>query len=60
MAGDWIKMECSLPDKPETLAITAAMGWDDPDLTVGKLMRVFRWFDQQCAKSVGSSLQMTA
>lgn len=47
MAGDWIKMECSLPDKPETLAITASMGWDDPDLTVGKLMRVFRWFDQQ-------------
>jgi hypothetical protein len=23
------------------------MGWDDPDLTVGKLMRLFRWFDQQ-------------
>lgn len=47
MAGEWIKFESSLPDKPETLAITAAMGWDDPDLTVGKLMRVFRWFDQQ-------------
>ena len=28
------------------LAITASMGWDDPDLTVGKLMRLFRWFDQ--------------
>lgn len=47
MAGEWLKFESSLPDKPETLAITAAMGWDDPDLTVGKLMRVFRWFDQQ-------------
>jgi len=35
MAGDWIKFECSLPEKPETLAITVAMGWDDPDLTVG-------------------------
>jgi hypothetical protein len=47
MAGEWLKFESNLPDKPETLAITAAMGWDDPDLTVGKLMRVFRWFDQQ-------------
>lgn len=46
MAGEWVKFECSLPDKPETLAITATMGWDDPDLTVGKLMRLFRWFDQ--------------
>jgi hypothetical protein len=47
MAGEWIKFECSLPEKPETLAITSAMGWTDPDLTVGKLMRLFRWFDQQ-------------
>jgi len=46
VAGEWLKFESNLPDKPETLAITAAMGWDDPDLTVGKLMRVFRWFDQ--------------
>jgi len=47
MAGDWLKMDCSTPDKPEVLAITARMGWDDPDLTVGKLFRVWRWFDQQ-------------
>lgn len=47
MAGDWIKMEVSTPDKPEVLAITAKMGWDDPDLTVGKLFRMWRWFDQQ-------------
>jgi len=46
LAGEWLKFESSLPEKPETLAITVAMGWDDPDLTVGKLMRVFRWFDQ--------------
>lgn len=46
MAGEWIKFDNSLPEKPETLAITAKMGWDDPDLTVGKLMRLFRWFDQ--------------
>lgn len=47
MAGDWLKMEAATPDKPEVLAITAAMGWDDPDLTVGKLFRLWRWFDQQ-------------
>ena len=47
MAGDWLKLEASTPDKPEVLAITATMGWDDPDLTVGKLFRVWRWFDQQ-------------
>jgi hypothetical protein len=46
MAGDWIKMEVSTPDKPEVLAITVRLGWDDPDLTVGKLFRVWRWFDQ--------------
>lgn len=46
MAGDWIKMELSTPDKPEVLAITARMGWDDPDLTVGKLFKLWRWFDQ--------------
>lgn len=46
MAGDWIKVECTTPEKSETLALTAAMGWDDPDLTVGKLFRLWRWFDQ--------------
>lgn len=47
MAGEWLKFDCTLPEKQETLAITAVMGWDDPDTTVGKLMRLFRWFDQQ-------------
>lgn len=47
MAGEWLKLECATPDKPEVFAITAAMGWDDPDLTIGKLFRVWRWFDQQ-------------
>lgn len=46
MAGPWLKMECATPDKPEVLAITAALGWDDPDLTVGKLFKLWRWFDQ--------------
>ncbi|MES2323256.1 MAG: hypothetical protein V4633_13410 [Pseudomonadota bacterium] len=46
MANEWLKLEASTPDKPEVFAITTAMGWDDPDLTVGKLFRVWRWFDQ--------------
>lgn len=47
MAGEWIKFEASTPEKREVFSITAAMGWDDPDLTVGKLLKVWRWFDQQ-------------
>lgn len=46
MAGDWLKMEHSTPDKPEVLAITVKMGWEDPDMTLGKLFRLWRWFDQ--------------
>jgi hypothetical protein len=47
MAGEWLKLEVCTPEKSEVLAITARMGWDDADLTVGKLFRVWRWFDQQ-------------
>lgn len=56
MAGDWLKLECSTPDKPEVFAITAKMGWDDPDLTVGKLFRVWRWFDQQTTNGNASGV----
>jgi len=41
----WIKFDTSTPEKPEVLSITIALGWDDPDLTVGKLLKVWRWFD---------------
>jgi hypothetical protein len=43
----WLKFDTDTPEKPEVLAITAAMGWADPDLTVGKLFKVWRWFDKQ-------------
>jgi hypothetical protein len=60
MAGDWLKMECCTPEKAEVLAITARMGWDDSDLTVGKLFRMWRWFDQHTesgnARGVTSAL----
>ena len=46
MAGDWIKFECATPDKPEVWAIAAVLEID-PDAVVGKLLRVWGWFDQQ-------------
>lgn len=46
MAGDWLKMEHATPDKPETFAMAGLLSIDDPDLVVGKLFRVWRWFDQ--------------
>jgi hypothetical protein len=46
MAGDWIKFELATPDKPEVWAIAAALNID-PDAVVGKLLRVWGWFDQQ-------------
>jgi hypothetical protein len=46
MAGDWIKFELATPDKPEVWAIAATLSID-PDAVVGKLLRVWGWFDQQ-------------
>lgn len=51
-------MECATPEKPEVLAITASMGWDDPDLTVGKLFRLWRWFDQHTTD--GNAMRVTS
>lgn len=45
MAGDWIKIELELPDKPEVHAIAACLSMDS-DLVVGKLFRVWQWFDK--------------
>jgi hypothetical protein len=60
MAGDWLKFEANTPEKPEVLAITIELGYEDPDLTVGKLLKVWRWFDQHTvngnASNVTSSL----
>lgn len=58
MAGEWIKFEASTPEKQEVFTITVAMGWDDPDLTVGKLLKVWRWFDQQTVD--GNAPRVTA
>ena len=44
MAGDWIKLQKDTPDKPEVLAIAARLDID-PDAVVGKLVRIWSWFD---------------
>lgn len=44
MAGDWLKFEKATLDKPEVLAIAAALQ-QDPDWVVGKLLRMWSWFD---------------
>jgi hypothetical protein len=46
MAGDWIKLEVTTSDKPEVWQIAESLGID-PDAVVGKLIRVWAWFDQQ-------------
>ena len=45
MAGDWMKIELELPDKPEVHSIASALNLD-PDAVVGKLIRVWQWFDK--------------
>lgn len=44
MAGDWIKLQKDTPDKPEVLAMAARLNLD-PDAVVGKLVRIWSWFD---------------
>lgn len=57
MAGDWLKFEINTPEKREVLAMTVELGYDDPDLTVGKLLRVWRWFDQHTVE--GNAMNVT-
>jgi hypothetical protein len=45
VAGDWMKIELELPDKPEVHAIASQLNID-PDAVVGKLIRVWQWFDK--------------
>lgn len=45
MAGDWIKFELITMDKPEVCQL-ADLAVIDPDAVVGKLLRVWGWFDQ--------------
>lgn len=44
MAGDWIKFEKITTDKPEVFEMASILGID-PDSVVGKLLRIWSWFD---------------
>lgn len=45
MAGDWIKMEHDLRDKPEVIALAGKLSLHR-DLVVGKLFVLWCWFDR--------------
>ena len=45
MAGDWMKIDLELPDKPEVHSIASMLNID-PDAVVGKLIRIWQWFDK--------------
>jgi hypothetical protein len=49
MAGSWIKFDTSTSDKPEVWAMACELGID-PDAVVGKLLRVWTWFDDHTEK----------
>lgn len=55
MAGDWIKFETATSDKPEVWAIASLLSID-PDAVVGKLLRVWAWFDQHTEKGNAPSV----
>jgi hypothetical protein len=55
MAGDWIKFELTTLDKPEVCQMADLAGID-PDAVVGKLMRVWGWFDQQTEEGSAPSV----
>ena len=56
MAGDWIKIEITTPDKPEVIAIASALRMDQ-DAVVGKLVRLWGWADLNSID--GNSLSIT-
>ena len=45
MAGEWIKVEITTPDKPELMKAARILGVDR-DLEFGKLVRLWGWFDK--------------
>jgi len=55
MAGFWIKFDTSTPDKPEVWAIAEQLSMD-PDAVVGKLLRVWAWFDDHTEKGNAPSV----
>jgi hypothetical protein len=56
MAGDWIKVEHTLPDKPEVLRLADELAIDQ-DAVTGKLLRIWIWADQNCVS--GNNIPVT-
>ena len=56
MADFWIKVEKCTPDKPEILEMAADLGIEDPDTVMGKLIRVWSWFDSNSEKGHAPSV----
>lgn len=50
MAGDWIKIEHALPDKPEVMSIASDLGISE-EAVVGHLVRFWSWVDQNMSRS---------
>ena len=57
MAGEWIKVENTTPDKPEVFLIADALQID-PDAVVGKLVRIWIWADEQTTN--GNAVSVTS
>lgn len=51
MAGEWIKFELATADKPEVLRMARILGIDK-DSVVGKLVRLWAWFDKNSVDGV--------
>lgn len=51
MAGEWIKFELATATKPEVFRIARIVGID-PDAVVGKLLRLWAWFDTNSVDGV--------
>jgi hypothetical protein len=56
LAGDWIKLETTTPDKPEVHTMASALGIE-PEHVLGCLCRIWIWADQQSLD--GNALSVT-
>lgn len=55
MAGDWLKVEATTPDKPEVFEIASQLGIPVPE-AFGRLFLVWRWFDAHTEKGNGDNV----
>lgn len=51
MAGEWIKVESITPDKPEVVRLARLLNIDR-DLVLGKLVRLWAWFDRNSVDGI--------